>query len=31
MYKKILVPIDSGSASERGLREAISVARDQGA
>jgi nucleotide-binding universal stress UspA family protein len=30
MYKKILVPIDSGSPSHRGLREAISVARDHG-
>jgi nucleotide-binding universal stress UspA family protein len=29
MYTKILVPIDGGAASERGLREAISVARDQ--
>jgi len=31
MYKKILVPIGSGTPSQRGLREAISVARDQGA
>ncbi len=30
MYKKILVPIDAGAPSQRGLREAISVARDQG-
>jgi nucleotide-binding universal stress UspA family protein len=31
MYKKILVPIDAGAPAQRSLREAISVARDQGA
>jgi nucleotide-binding universal stress UspA family protein len=31
MYKRILAPIDGSAASERGLREAIALARDQGA
>lgn len=31
MYKKILVPVDGSPASLRGLGEAISLARDQGA
>jgi nucleotide-binding universal stress UspA family protein len=29
MYKKILVPVDGSRASNRGLREAIRLARDQ--
>ncbi len=29
MYKRILVPVDGSSASNRGLREAISIARGQ--
>lgn len=31
MYKKILVPIDGSPASNRGLDEAITLAKDQGA
>jgi nucleotide-binding universal stress UspA family protein len=31
MYKRILAPIDGSAASERGLREAIALACDQGA
>ncbi len=31
MYKKILVPIDGSATGERGLSEAISLAKDQGA
>jgi len=31
MYKRILVPIDGSAASQRGLREAIALARDQAA
>ncbi len=28
MYKRILVPLDGSETSERGLREAIALARD---
>ncbi len=31
MYKKILVPIDGSSTSNLGIREALKLARDQGA
>ena len=31
LYRKILVPIDGSPASNRGLEEAIKLARDQGA
>ena len=31
MYKRILVPVDGSDASTRGLREAITLAKDQGA
>lgn len=31
MYKRILVPMDGSPASGQGLREAINLARDQGA
>ena len=31
MYKRILVPVDGSPPSLRGVREAISLARDQGA
>jgi len=31
MYKRILSPFDGSAVSERGLREAIALARDQGA
>lgn len=31
MYKRILVPVDGSSISAQGLREAIKLARDQGA
>ena len=29
MYQRILVPVDDSAASQRGLREAIGLARDQ--
>ena len=31
MYQKILVPIDGSPTAQRGLREAIALAKDQGA
>ncbi|MGC8519857.1 MAG: universal stress protein [Steroidobacteraceae bacterium] len=31
MYQRILVPLDGSSAAAQGLREAINLARDQGA
>lgn len=31
MYQHILVPVDGSKASEEGLREALALARDQGA
>jgi nucleotide-binding universal stress UspA family protein len=31
MYKRILVPVDGSATSARGLREAIRLAKDQGA
>ena len=31
MYRRILVPVDGSPTSARGLREAIALARDQGA